>query len=130
MTATSPGPATRSRTDLDELQGAWVAVAGRRAATLSIDGDRYVFEIRPGDQYTGTFVLGTLDHPKRMDMRIADGPRYTGLTAYCIYHVEAGVLRWCPTQPGTPDRLVRFPDLDDPNFLSLVFRQVGPRRGA
>lgn len=134
MPAASPAaapPVSRPAHDLDQFQGAWVTAAGPREARLLVAGARFALEFRDGDIYIGTFTLDPADDPRRIDMRIEEGPRpYRGLTAYGIYQFADGVLRWCPSRPGSASRLVRFPAVDDPRYLSLVFRPVRPRRGA
>lgn len=123
-------PLTRSAADLEELQGAWITAAGRRAATLLVAGTRYAVEFLDGEIYIGTFALDPNDDPRRMDMRIDEGPvRHRGLTAYCIYRFEGRALHWCPSPPGSASRLYKFPTPDDHRYLSLVFRPARPRRG-
>ena len=123
-------PLTRATADLEELQGAWITAAGRRAATLLGAGTRYAVEFLDGDIYIRTVALDPDDDPRRMNMRIDEGPtRHRGLTAYCIYRFEGRALHWCPSPPGAAARLYRFPTPDDPRHLSLVFRPVRPRRG-
>jgi uncharacterized protein (TIGR03067 family) len=121
--------APRPHADLEHLQGAWESVAGRRQARLLVAGGRFTFEFRDGDFFMGTFALDGDAYPKRMDMHIEEGPaEYKGRVALCIYHVEGGVLRWCPTRPGGGQRLTSFPGVDDDRFHSLVFRHARPRR--
>jgi uncharacterized protein (TIGR03067 family) len=134
MAALSPasGPtAVRSPTDLDALQGAWVSVAGRREVRLLVAGSRYTFEfVRSGVVYMGTLYLDPHDDPKRMDMRIEEGPaEHRGLTTYCIYKLDGEELCWCPSRPGSAERLFRFPAVDDDRYLSLVFHPIRPGRG-
>src|SRR5436309_12718263 len=131
MPAALPAAArTCSRTDLDDLQGAWVSVAGPKEAKLLVAGSRFAVAFGDGVIYMGTFTLDPTDDPHRMDMRIEEGPPgHRGLTAYCIYQIDGGMLRWCPGRPGSETRLVRFPSVDDPRHLSLVFRPARPRRG-
>jgi uncharacterized protein (TIGR03067 family) len=120
----------RTRPDLDELQGVWVSVAGPREARLVVCGSRYTFELSTGDVYMGVIALEPDESPCRMDMRVEEGPaRHRGQTAFCIYHLEGGVLRWCPTRPGAGMRLTNFPSVDDDRYLSMVFRRARPRRG-
>jgi len=120
----------RTRTDLDQLQGAWTTVAGNREARLLVTGRRFAFEFVGGDIYMGTFVLDPGADPRQMDMLIEAGPlEHKDLIALCIYHVEDGTLRWCPTRPGSVRRLAAFPALDDTRYFSLVFRQERPGRG-
>jgi uncharacterized protein (TIGR03067 family) len=129
--ATSPAVAgPRTRPDLDELQGVWVSVAGLHEARLVVCGSRYTFELSTGDVYMGVLALDPDERPCRMDMKVEEGPaRYRGQTGFCIYHLEGGVLRWCPTRPGSGLRLSGFPSVDDDRYLSLVFRRARPRRG-
>jgi uncharacterized protein (TIGR03067 family) len=128
MAALSAAPA---RTDVDALQGAWESVAGRRPTRLVVAGHRYAFELlHSGVVYMGSLTLDPTHHPKRMDMRIEEGPAdVRGLTAYCIYRFDGDDLLWCPSRPGSAERLYRFPTPDDEQYLSLVFRPIRPRRG-
>jgi uncharacterized protein (TIGR03067 family) len=119
----------RARADLELLQGAWEAVAGPRRAQLLIAGNRFTFEFLDGDIYMGSFFLETDTEPRQMDMLIEEGPADAkGLLALCIYHVAAGVLRWCPTKPGTDRRLSSFPGVDDGRYNSMVFKHLRPRK--
>ena len=120
--AVSSGPA--SGTDIDNLQGVWTSVAGRRQVKLLIAGHRFTFEILDGDIYMGNIRLDWTSEPKQMDMRIDEGPlKHKGEIALCIYEFENELLRWCPTRPGTPFRLSSFPSIDDERYLSLVFKR-------
>ena len=48
---------------------------------------------------------------------ITDGPAaHKGLTAFCIYHVDGDVLRWCPSVPGAGYRLTQYPNVFDDRF--------------
>lgn len=121
--ATAAGPATR--TDLELLQGVWVSVAGPREARLLVAGNRYTFEFVGGDLYMGVIELADGE----MVMRIEEGPAdYRGQATHCLYHVEGDVLRWCPGRPGSGRRPSTFPSVDDPRYLSIVFRHAR-RRG-
>ena len=121
----------RPGTDLDLLQGSWTTVGDKREARLLIAGDRFAFEFRGGDIYIGTFTLDPHAEPKRMDMRIEEGPvSHKGCLALCIYEFDDGRLRWCPARPGDWRRLAAFPSPEDGKYLSLVFtpdRSRGPR---
>jgi uncharacterized protein (TIGR03067 family) len=98
-----------------------MSVAGPKEARLLIAGNRFTFEFIGGDLYMGTFKLA----PGQMDMVIEEGPReYAGRNSLCIYHLEGGVLRWCPSRPGSSRRPESFPDVHDPRYLSLVFQRV------
>jgi hypothetical protein len=73
----------------------------------------------------GSFTLA----PGQMDLKIEAGPpEYVGQLAMCIYQVEGGILRWCPSRPGSTRRLNSFPGVDDHRYLSLVFQHVRRRR--
>lgn len=134
MLASPSTPATlsaRSVPDLELFQGAWVTVAGPKTATMLIAGTRFALEFLDGDIYIGSFTLDPNDAPRRIDMRIEEGPQqHRGLTAYCIYQFDGTTLKWCPSRPGSANRLFQFPSVDDPRYLSLVFRPSRPRRGA
>ena len=120
MTALAPAAAAAVRTDLELLQGVWTSVAGPREARLLIAGHRYTFEFADGELYMGTLAVTA----GRMDMHIEEGPKHVGLVTRCLYHVEGGVLRWCPGKPGSDRRPTEFPSVDDPKYLSLVFRKA------
>jgi hypothetical protein len=114
----------KTRSDLEQLQGVWTSVAGPCDARFLIAGNRFAFEFCDGDVYMGTFEIA----PGEMDMHVEEGPaEHKGQVAPCIYHVEGGVLRWCPGRVGSGRRLTSFPSVDDEKYLSLVFRRA-PRR--
>jgi hypothetical protein len=124
MPATAPAAATRSaiRADFEHLQGAWVSVAGTREARLLVAGHRFAFEFVGGEIYIGTFDLG---EGGRMDMHVQEGPEeHRGQCAPCIYHIEGGVLRWCPGRIGSGKQPTSFPSVDDDRYICLVFRRV------
>jgi uncharacterized protein (TIGR03067 family) len=122
-------PDQHGLSELEELQGTWASVAGPRPAILLIAGTRYTFEFLDGDIYMGTFFLDIEEDPKQMDMLIEEGPPdQKGQIALCIFDVEGGVLRWCPTKPGSDRRLKKFPSVSDDRYNSTVFRHLRPRR--
>jgi hypothetical protein len=121
MAVLAPVAEPSTRTDLELIQGAWVSVAGPREARLLIAGRRFTFEFVGGDIYMGTFDLA----PGQMDMHIEEGPvEHAGRFSMCIFQLAGGVLRWCPGRPGSDKRPSTFPDVDDPRYLSLVFRRA------
>lgn len=121
MAVLAPVAESSLRSDLELLQGVWESVAGPREARLLIAGHRFTFEFVGGDLYMGTFDLTA----NQMDMHIEEGPpEHAGRFSRCIYQVEGGVLRWCPGRPGSDKRPSVFPDVDDPRYLSLVFRRA------
>ncbi len=127
MPAIAPAAAAQSaiRADFDQLQGSWTAVAGPREARLLIAGHRFAFEFIGGEIYIGTFDL---DAGGRMDMHVQEGPEeHRGQVAPCIYHIEGGVLRWCPGRIGSGRQPTAFPSVDDDRYICLVFRRA-PRR--
>ncbi len=118
----------KTRPILDQLQGAWAAVAGRRHCRLLIAGTRYSFEIEEGNIYIGTLFLDD-EAPRQMDMLIEEGPDdVRGLISLCLFQVDDDVLRWCPTRPGTDRRLRTFPSVEDDRYLSLVMKRAPRRR--
>jgi len=129
QTLEAPSLATlRQRSILDQLQGAWYAVAGRRHCRLLVAGTRYSFEIEEGNIYIGTFFLDD-EAPRQMDMLIEEGPDdVRGLISLCLFHVDGDVLRWCPTRAGTDIRLRSFPSVEDERYLSLVMKRAPRRR--
>ncbi len=111
------------RSDLDQIQGVWMSVAGPREARLLVAGVRFTIEFTGGDLYMGTFKLSP-GQPGQIDMVIEEGPpEHVGRNSLGIYQLDGGVLRWCPGRPGTNRRPTAFPDVDDPRYLSLVFRR-------
>jgi hypothetical protein len=120
MPVLAPAAHPQTHSSLEELQGSWISVAGPREARLLIAGNRFTFEFVGGEIYMGTFEI----RPDGMDMRIDAGPsEQQGKIAQCLYRVEGGVLRWCPGRPGSGRRPSGFPLVDDPRYLSFVFRQ-------
>ena len=111
--------------DLRNLQGTWVAVAGRREAELIVAGRLFTFRFTDGDVYMGAFWLDPTRAPRAMDMRIDEGPaKHRAKVAFCVYDWDGPRLRWCPTEPGTTERLAELPAEDDPRYLSLTFRRA------
>src|SRR5947207_1259370 len=112
VSASSSPP--QSSADLDHLQGEWLTIEGRRAGELSITGKTYTLRFLDGTFYQGTFDLLPEHSPPVMVMHIEDGPpKHKGKSARCVYTLDVGLLRWCPTEPGSDERLATFPDLDD-----------------
>jgi uncharacterized protein (TIGR03067 family) len=122
----TPGVAC-ALSDLERLQGAWLAVAGRRQAEFLIAGNRIAVHFADGDVYLGSF---TLDHDGRhstMTVQVEEGPpRHKGQAALCIYEVDGDVLRWCTASPGQGQRPSAFAE-SDPLHLCLVFRREHTR---
>ena len=125
-----PDPSTFCcRSTLERLQGAWLAVAGRRLGELLIAGNRIVVHFADGDVYVGSFTLDRDGRHHLMDVLIEEGPsRHKGHVALCIYEVDGDVLRWCTASPGQAQRPNTFTEAD-PLHLSLVFRREHCRRG-
>ena len=125
MPVLAPVAEPTQREALEAIQGVWVSVAGPREARLLIAGRRFAFEFVGGELYMGTIDLA----PGQMDLHIEEGPEHTGCCTKCIYQLDGGVLRWCPGRPGSDKRPSTFPDVDDPKYLSLVFRRAArPKR--
>jgi uncharacterized protein (TIGR03067 family) len=113
--------------DLRRLQGTWVTTDGRREAEFLVAVRLFTFRFKGGDVYMGAFWLDTGRRPRAMDMRIDEGPaNHRAKIALCVYELEEDRLRWCPTEPGTKDRLDELPTENDPKYLSLVFRRSRP----
>jgi uncharacterized protein (TIGR03067 family) len=124
MPAAAAPAAPGLRSELELLQGSWETVAGPKAARLLVAGRRFAFEFVGGDIYMGTLDLA----PGAMDMHVEEGPAEHRGTSKCLYHLDGGVLRWCPGRPGAGKRPAAFPDVDDARYLSLVFRRAGRGR--
>jgi hypothetical protein len=120
MPAAAPVKEQTLRSDLDLIQGVWVSVAGPREARFLIAGRRFAFEFVGGALYMGTLDLSA----GQMDLHIEEGPEHAGLCTRCIFQLDGGVLRWCPGSPGSEKRPSKFHDVDDPRYLSLVFRRA------
>jgi len=121
-------PAPGGPADLEALQGAWVSASAGGEVELLVAGAHFTVRFKGGEVYVGSFGLDPASRPRRMDMRIEEGPaRHKGQTARCIYHLDGDVLRWCAVRPGLGERLAAFPAADDPRYLGLVFRRERPR---
>jgi hypothetical protein len=121
MPVLARAPEAQTLSDLEQLQGAWNSVAGPCEARLLVAGNRFTFEFVAGDIYMGTLDVG----PDGMDMRVEAGPQqHQGKVALCLFRLEGGVLRWWPGRPGSDRRPTSFPLVDDPRYLSFVFRQA------
>ena len=121
--------AAQNRLDLEQLQGAWVSVSGRHQAELLVAGNLYAFKFVSGKIYMGTLDLDADEHPRQMIMRIDEGPiKHKGQFALCIYELDGDTLRWCPTEPGSDERLTDFPCVDDGRYLCTVFQRQRPRQ--
>jgi hypothetical protein len=122
---TSPALAgAKTHADLDYLQGEWLTIEGRRAGELSISGRNYKLRFLDGTFYQGTFEILNDSAPPAMLMHVAEGPaKHKGKSAWCLYALEVGQLRWCPTEPGSEERLSAFPDMEDKRYLSTIFRR-------
>lgn len=122
-------PAPEVLPELERLQGAWTSIAGRRAAELFVAGQHFTARFLDGDLYMGTFELHPEQHPSIMVMHIDEGPaKHRGKNAWCIYDVVDDILRWCPAEPGSGERLIAFPAVTDCRYLSTVFRHEHPRK--
>jgi hypothetical protein len=131
MPTTAAPVRSRPRPDLDLLQGAWTTIAGRRQVRFLVAGNRFAFEFLDGEGgiYIGSIKVAGDGLLRHLDMHIEEGPEgHRGQTAMCIYHLDADILRWCPSRPGAIARLTSFPSVDDDKYLSLVFKHVRPQR--
>ena len=110
--------------DLADLQGDWLTIEGRRAGELYISGQTFTLRFLDRTFYKGTFELLTDQTPRAMIMHLEEGPpKHRGKSAWCLYALEVGMLRWCPMEPGSADRLSEFPDMEDQRYLYTVFRR-------
>jgi uncharacterized protein (TIGR03067 family) len=113
-----------ARADLEKLQGVWGSVSGRRPAELLVAGRLYAIKFLDGEVYVGGFDLDADESPRRMVMRIEEGPaRHRGRVAHCLYELEGDMLCWCASEPGAEELLTAFPCADERRYLSLVFRR-------
>jgi len=120
-----PDPVPRAgRPDLEQLQGAWATVSGRRPAEFLVSGNHVTVHFADGTIYLGCFDLHPAASPKAMDVRIEEGPPpHRGLTALCIYELDGDTLRWCTSGPGQKERPSDFAAPDDAHHLCLVFQR-------
>ena len=114
-----------SRIDSERLQGRWIALSGRRAAQLHVDGDDFVLSFRNGDIYAGTLTLDPTQRPHAVDIFIEEGPEHhQNLSSLAIYEFDGDHLILCPGEPGTTNRPRAFPPEGDDTRLCLVFRRA------
>jgi hypothetical protein len=113
--------------EFDRLRGVWVSIAGRRPAQMFFSGRRFTASFLDGRLYMGSFELRLDDDPHIMIMHIEEGPpRHKDRTAWCIYDLDEDLLRWCPAEPGSGERLIAFPAIEDARYSCLVFRRERP----
>lgn len=125
--STARDAATLNRMDLELLQGVWTAVASRHDAELLVAGNLFAVKFLDGKLYMGTLDIDADEQPKEMIMRIDEGPiKHKGKFALCIYELEGETLRWCPTEPGSDERLTAFPPVEDGRYLCMTFRKQRP----
>jgi hypothetical protein len=118
------GSGAEISSNLDHLQGEWLTIEGRRAGEFFISGRTYNLRFLDGTFYKGTFDLVTDGSLHAMVMHIEEGPpKHKGKSAWCLYSLDVGLLRWCPTEPGSDERLSAFPDMEDRRYLQTVFRR-------
>jgi uncharacterized protein (TIGR03067 family) len=112
-----------SRTDVEELQGAWVSTSGHRVEFF-FSGHQFTAHLGNGDIYMGSFTLGASARPREMDMHIHEGPaHHKGLIALCIYELDGHALRWHTVGPGQSNRPPDFPTENESRSLYLVFHR-------
>ena len=113
-----------ARRDRDRLQGVWNFFSGQREAQLLIQGEHFTVRFKNGPVYTGTFTLDPTRKPKAIDMAITDGPeKHKGKVSLGIYALDGNNLIWCPSDPGSAERLSAFPADDDMKHLCIVFHR-------
>jgi uncharacterized protein (TIGR03067 family) len=122
-----PAPAIRLPvSDLEALQGAWMAISGRRQATFLISGNLFTVHFADGAIYMGSFTLGVNGRNRTMDVHVEEGPtQHRGQLALCIYELDRDTLRWCTNSPGQETRPAGFAE-SHPMHLCLVFRRQRP----
>ena len=125
--------ASRDETDLDLLQGVWVAEAYERdgqpvgAAVLRItqiiiEGDALeLIESRQEGEMV-TIKLDTSANPKKIDLRIAKGSD-AGKIAPGIYRLDGDVLRICWAAPGQ-ERPMAFTTINGKAVASLTLSRL------
>ena len=113
-----------ARNDVEQLQGAWISISGRREVELLIAGHNFAVKFKNGPLYMGTFRVDPHQGPKTMEMLVTAGPeRHQWKTALCIYELEGDRLRWCPGAPGRKERLEEFPPEDHLAYYCTLFRR-------
>jgi len=109
------------------LEGTWNGVAVTQQAELLIAGNHFTVRIDTGAIYMGVFELDASALPKRIDMRINEGPApHKGKTALCIYELDEDVFRMCAARPGDTQRLTAFPTESAGNYFCMTFRREKP----
>jgi uncharacterized protein (TIGR03067 family) len=113
-----------ARRDREKLQGVWNFLSGNRDAQFLIQGEHFTVRFKNGPIYMGTFTLDPTRKPKAIDMVITDGPeKHRGKVSLGIYALDGNHLIWCPSDPGSAERLGAFPADDDMKHLCIVFHR-------
>jgi len=110
--ATTGEEAAPDETDMDLLQGVWIAESYERGGKpvsphllkktqIVVEGDTLELIESRKDGELGTFKIDGNQTPKHIDMRIALGPD-AGKTVRGIYRLDGDFLRICWAAPGQP----------------------------
>ena len=119
---------TEAQAERASLQGTWRSVSGRREAEVLFAGYLFTVHFADGEVYMGAYQLDSHAHPKKMDMRIDEGPdKHRGKIAHCLYEVDGDTLRWCAVEPGSEERPTAFPSVYDTHHLSMVLQRELPK---
>jgi uncharacterized protein (TIGR03067 family) len=117
-------PRTQAYKDVEDLQGAWAVIVGRRRAQFLVSGNHLTVHFADGDIYMGSFILDPFSSPKGMTVQIDEGPsQHKGQTAKCIYELEGAILYWCTAGPGQAEAPEAFSVENDSRYLSLVLQR-------
>jgi uncharacterized protein (TIGR03067 family) len=135
--AQSPQKKDGTKTDVDKLQGDWMAVAGENSkekfdkelATikLTVKGDHLTLRLG-SDLIQATFKLDATKNPRHIDFKVAEGPG-KGETFPGIYALEGESVKLCFSEPKQP-RPTEFAAEGRPGLRTLlILRQAVPGKG-
>ena len=108
--------------DQKALQGTWMFTTGDKDGTLTFAGNKFT-AVMGDETFKGTFKIDPSKKPAAIDMAVAKGPKFEGMTSLGIYKLEDGKLTWCANEPGRTDRPKEFSETQGDQKLLLVVMQ-------
>jgi uncharacterized protein (TIGR03067 family) len=107
----------------DKFQGKWVGQWKGDKITLTLDKDKFIFDIDGKAEFKGTFKTDAKKKPMQMDLTVKEGPMFEGQTAKAIYQLDGDTLKWHAHNPGNDDRPKEFPK-EEGDHLYVIFKRA------